>query len=78
MARSVRSNSVPKSVPACCGNCDCFSAPKAVPQGMPEATAIRQSSAFVFGRCRRFPLTVEKKPDEWCREHQAAGKPEAV
>jgi hypothetical protein len=47
-----------------CGSCDFFIAPKAAPEGADASHPV-----FNFGRCKRFPPTVEKNASDWCGEY---------
>lgn len=50
----------------CCGNCDAFRAPKAVP----ALAAAKSWAPPARGDCRRLPQSVPKNPDEWCSLHR--------
>lgn len=49
-----------------CGNCEWWTAPKAVPAGSPSREALGLSAQ---GECTRFPRATLKRPQDVCGEH---------
>ncbi|HWK44912.1 MAG TPA: hypothetical protein VNT30_09335 [Stellaceae bacterium] len=58
----------PSILPASCGTCGMFLAPKQVPD-------VARGYAEMRGDCRRYPTPVKRHVDDWCGEHREQDLP---
>lgn len=57
-------------VEECCGTCLFFRPPKAAADGVDVSSDL--SGVYLYGKCRRFPQDVVKRPTDWCGEYEPA------